>query len=418
MYQGSSSDPYHHPQPHGTNYYYPTPVSYPPLSTMMNQTIAHGGIFANNQYTPYNPTSVSMENFFNPGPTTVQPNWNSLGSPPAPLPHFLPSFPTFLPGGQQSQWLQPRTNAYMNQGGFQPMQIVVQSTLNTFAPATVAIPIQPTLQNATAAPVNQNQMPQAQQQPAVPAVGQQQQMLTNIAGPRPNLNRAAVSPDEDSQSKFLWVVATTAAAGSTESPSTFLCHPDTVIKGHSNPYTVRCDNMGSIIWDTAIKSQLALWNLLGHILDSPGPHLLIIATFPPPPGYPIRSPQHQVRDEWWRCDRVVRGLMLAKLSPDSMVLLPQMDDIFLSEMTSRQIYAILKAAHLTNTWSNITLALDRLYSAPCGNSAAAVIEFSRKWRSAIAVIQGANNPNCPVVYAEVAKHFIQLLLNAPKWAEA
>ncbi|KAJ7572465.1 hypothetical protein C8J56DRAFT_1068536 [Mycena floridula] len=171
-------------------------------------------------------------------------------------------------------------------------------------------------------------------------------------------------------------------------------------------------------WDNAVKSVLQSWNLLGHIIDiPPNQHSFIVSVYPPPSGFLAEMNEHRAWDEFWRNDGVVRGIILAKLSPDSRALLPQIDDLFQNQVPSRAVYVMLKSAHCSNTWSNVALARDCLFTTTCSNSPTAVLGFTRKWCSEIAHIHSANNLNCPVIFADVAKQFVQLLPVGPDWAE-
>ncbi|KAJ7595700.1 hypothetical protein C8J56DRAFT_883870 [Mycena floridula] len=287
----------------------------------MNQTTAHDGIMMNHSQLPQHyqiPASVSADTFFNPGPTLVVPNWNMLGSPPAPVLNFFPMAPTFPPGFQRQQQYPYNNwspNAFIN-------QIPIQNPLFMSTP------------NAQGAQP-QNVNPGAQvQQPVVPVVVQQQQVTPAAVLQQPAV--PAVGQQQFSSNQ--WSQPLVSSNNNSDKPSHL----------------------------QLIKAQL-VWN------------------------------------EWWCCDAAVKGVMLAKLSPESAAVIPQIDFIYSNNRTSRQIYVTIKRNHMSNTWSNVLLTIDCLYEMPCMNSPSAVLGFAKKWHFRIASVQNASNPNCPVIYADVTK---------------
>ncbi|KAJ7593161.1 hypothetical protein C8J56DRAFT_1045598 [Mycena floridula] len=171
-------------------------------------------------------------------------------------------------------------------------------------------------------------------------------------------------------------------------------------------------------WDMGVKTVLSPWGLLGHILDPQNGYSFITASYPPPPGYAYGTLEHQAWDEWWRKDGAVLAVLVAKLAPKSAAVLPQIDDIFQHSIPSCQIYSMLKDAHFFSTWADVICICNQLYNTVSGNSPKAILSFVRKWRSDVAAIRNANNPNSLVVYADFTKRFARLLPPGPLWQEA
>ncbi|KAJ7601196.1 hypothetical protein C8J56DRAFT_28242 [Mycena floridula] len=338
----------------------------------MNQTNPFGSIFNQQQpyhsfpqsyqhYQPQIQPSQSADTFFNSGPAAYSPNWTL---PPSHSAQTVPSHPSF-PNFQRDMpphWNQHQINNFMNlqspNATQQPPQTpatVPQAAPNNLAATPAAPAANNNQRNPAAQPgntVTPGPAPAAQTAPApVPPVAPA--VLTAPVPPVVQNGPPGPTPA---------VIAATAAAANQ-------LRPLPPVPAHYQQYQQQMfvapapsskdipelslsDPSSWTPWDSAVKSQLSSWGLLGHILDSPGGFSFIVPTYPPPPAMP-GAPDYPAFELWWRVDGSVRGILTAKLSSESRALLPQMDDLLHGLVPSRYVYNVLRSAHCSNTWANV-----------------------------------------------------------------
>ncbi|KAJ7596451.1 hypothetical protein C8J56DRAFT_882197 [Mycena floridula] len=422
----------------------------------MNQTTAHGGIF--NRYQPYHsfpqsnftnqqiPASNSAENFFNSGPAAYTPNWTLPASTSIQTIQSPPSFPNLNQRDWPPHWNQAQIAHYAsNQAPQNHEQTPAVPPGGPVAPTTApaATPAAAPVATPAAAPAATPAAAPAANPAVTPGANQ------NVPPVTPAANRAVqtLAPGPTQAA-----IATAAANANQQHPLPAVPAAPVVQQYHyiqNQPYIQQQNhhpqqqNQQIILppipnpsskdmptlslsdpsswnaWDMSLKSTLAPCGLLGNILDNQGGFSYIIATYPPPPGAQIGTMDYILWDHWWRVDAAARAVILAKLSPESAAILPHIDDIFRYLVSSRQLYEMLKNAHSLNTWANVVRIKDQLFNTISGSSPEQILQFIQKWRSSVATIRNANNLNCPVIYADFTKRFVELLpTTGPQWQEA
>ncbi|KAJ7574500.1 hypothetical protein C8J56DRAFT_1064729 [Mycena floridula] len=423
----------------------------------MNQTMPHGGII--NVYQPYHsfpqpyynlqsaqmPVSHSAENFFNSGPAAYTPNWTLPQSTSQQSVQSQPVSPTQNPRDWPPHWNQAQISNFMQNQLPQTPAMTTATVANPVATPNPAIGNN-AQQNPVVPPGN-TATPVAPGAPAANNVPQANQTVLNAPvatpAPTPVIGNAPPVPVTPAQAVPLpgptqAVIAAAAAQANVQRP--LLAVPQIQQQYQYQQYQQPAQQMFPQIpnphakdmptlslldptywtpWDMSLKSILAPWGLLGNILDAQGGYSYIMPTYPPPPGHPYGTQGYLVWDNWWKVDGAARSIILAKLSPESVVILLHIDDIFQHLISSRQLYEMLKGAHSLNTWANVVRIKDQLYNTVSGTSPEQILQTVQKWRTGVASICNANNLNCPVIYADFAKRFVELLpTSGPQWQEA
>ncbi|KAJ7581568.1 hypothetical protein C8J56DRAFT_1102830 [Mycena floridula] len=354
----------------------------------MNQTNPLGGIFNQQQpyhsfpqhyqhYQPQIQPSHSVDTFFNSGPAAYSPNWALPQSHSVQSILSHPSFPNFQ-RDMPPHWNPNQINHFMNLQSPNPSAQQPPQTPATVPPAAPANPAAirtaPTAnnnqQNPTARAGNAATPGPVPVAPATPATNMTAQPAPPVVPVAPTGPTAAqpvpVAPNGPPGPNQAAIAAAAATANQLRPLPPVPVHyhqyqqPMFVAPTPSAkdiPELSLSDPSSWTPWDSAVKSQLSSWGLLGHILDSPGGFSFIVPSYPPPPAMP-GTPEYPAFELWWRVDGSVRGIITAKLSSESRALLPQMDDLLHGLVPSRYIYNILKSAHCSNTWANVVRIRD------------------------------------------------------------
>ncbi|KAJ7574227.1 hypothetical protein C8J56DRAFT_1065033 [Mycena floridula] len=424
----------------------------------MNQILPHGGII--NAYQPYHsfsqpyynlqpaqiPVSHSAENFFNPGLPTYTLNWTLPQSATMQSVQTQPDSPIQTHRDWPPHWNQTHIMNFVQNQTPQnqvatapaPANPAAAPTLGNNPPQNPAVPpgnpATPTTPAAVMLNRNGNNIPQANPAPAAQAPA-----ATNPIAPTAGNAPAPVQvPPGLTQA----AIAVAAAQANVQRPlpavpqaqqihyqqyqyqqyqhptqQMFPLIPNPSAKEMS---TLSLSDLTSWTpWDMALKSMLVPWGLLGNVLDAQGGYSYIMPTYPPPPGHPYGPQEYFIWDNWWKVDGAARAVILAKLAPESAAILPHIDDIFRHLISSCQLYEMLKNAHSSNTWANIIRIKDQLFNTISGTTPEQILQSVQKWRTGVASIRNTNNLNCPVVYTDFVKRFVELpLMTGPQWQEA
>ncbi|KAJ7590085.1 hypothetical protein C8J56DRAFT_1048255 [Mycena floridula] len=325
----------------------------------MNQTMPHGGII--NVYQPYHSFPQPYYNLQSAQMPVSHSAENFFNSVPA---TYTPN--STLPQSTSQQSIQSQPAQISNFMQNQSLQTPVMTT------ATAANPVigNNAQQNPVVPPGN-TVMPVAPGAPAANNVPQVNQMVPNAPAATPaaapavgNAPPVPVTPAQAAPLPGLTQAVIAAAAA-------------------------------QMPWDMSLKSILVPW------------------------GHPYGTQGYLVWDNWWKVDSAACSIILAKLSPESAVILLHIDNIFRHLLSSQQLYEMLKGAHSSNTWVNVVRIKDQLYNTVSGTSPEQILQTVQKWCTRVASICNANNLNCPVIYADFTKQFVELLpTSGPQWQEA